>query len=111
MAHRAVYSTRFFLGTVGATDPLTTVYTVEDGFVAVVRCITLFAPSGSGGHTGIWAGPAASPLVIAWPSVSANAGVILDLRVVLSAGEVVATKGTNVGSNIVSISGYLLTAE
>jgi hypothetical protein len=105
----SVYSTQFFEGT--ASSGLLGIYTVQSGFVAIVRDVSgfLLPPGGGGialaggtslGSEWLWYETLATlgPIQVAWRG-----------RLVIPAGESFDLTVTGGGSGSAVVSGYLLT--
>jgi hypothetical protein len=103
------YSTPFFTGT--ATSELQTLYTVPDGYVAVVRDVSFFAAGAAIDNVYLVVvnpGPL-SAVIAAVGNLAANAGAHWEGRQVLAAGGLLelGAYGTDL---FCAVSGYLLSA-
>lgn len=88
----AVTAKKFYAGT-PTTGSWTTVYTVPSGKQAIIKNITLCNTTGSTATIGI--GAATFSIVSSGYSINANDTVVLDLSVVLDAGQTITvTQGT-----------------
>ena len=101
----SVYSTLFFrIHQPGEAD-----YVVPDGYIAVVRCITVtWDIEALVGYTIITLGDGTMVWTVKYSPLETPYSNILDCRVVLNAGDSIGVDGGNPGD--VTCSGYLLTA-
>jgi hypothetical protein len=104
-----VYSTRFIAGT--SFDYEEVSYTVPAGYVAVVRCLTALSNDEGVGQTAQWCFDLGSGTLVYFAYqilTGANASEVLDLRLVLHAGETLIGQAQLTPVTVLTASGYLL---
>jgi hypothetical protein len=103
---RAVYSTRFLR--FGGEGPVSQIYTVPDGYVAVVRSATLFIDGSAGGNGELYVEDPTTWLIAVTASPEGAQLYQWNGHAVLSAGEVLAGDASASTASSLIASGYLL---
>lgn len=104
-----VYSTRFLFAALAESE--NTSYVVPDGFVAVVRCLTIAQTSAGAGGVVEWDvfNELGEGVAIAFLATTGeSSSVDLEFRVVLPANNTLLAQNDNEPTQSVTASGYLL---